>query len=62
MKNLEMTTRLLSNDELNEYRSQVDECNKIYGEGATDLESYIATVFYQYEIIDKSTVQVWEIE
>ena len=56
-----MLTRLLSNDELNEYRSQVDECNKIYGDGATDLESYIATVFYQYEIIDKSTIQVWEI-
>ena len=57
-----MTTRLLSNDELNNYRSQVDECNKVYGEGVTDLESAIAWDFYQYLIIDKSTVQVWEIE
>ena len=57
-----MTTRLLSNDELNNYRSQVDECNKVYGEGVTDLESAIAWDFYQYEIIDESTVQVWEIE
>ena len=57
-----MTTRLLSNDELNNYRSQVDECNKVYGEGVTDLESAIAWDFYQYLIIDESTVQVWEIE
>ena len=55
-----MITRLLSNDELNAYKNQVDECNKVYGEGVTDLESAIAWDFYQYEIINKSTVQVWE--
>ena len=53
--------RLLTDTEIKQYQKEIDECNKVYGEGATDIECAIAWDFYEYQIIDESTYIVWDV-
>ena len=53
--------RLLTDTEIKQYQKEIDECNKVYGEGSTDIECAIAWDFYEYQIIDESTYIVWDV-